>query len=263
MKLIRYTADIDWPHVHEMEKYLYTLVTADVSDETLAAAAGDVAAFQEEKGEFAFCRDSYMPGDAYAHLVSYATCLCTAVLIRAAVRIPGVLTDYRAHLALALKACERESFNGHGYDAQAHEERLIDLFRRAGCTELMKREPGLCPKFTALWHDVDGILLFVYGTLRRGERNHRYLKDCAFLCIGELQGYGNTDFHHLPGVEPGKGHRVVGEVYRVPIAVLPRIDRLEGEGMLYRRTPVTINALESFSCFPAQVYVPITDGTAK
>lgn len=257
MKLIRYTDHIDWVNLSETKKELYDLATIDVTEQKLIKAAQEVAAFQEENGEFAFSRDPNMSGDAYVDMVNYATCLCTAVLIRTVTRFPETMETYRPNLRAALAACAQNGFCGHGYDDQAHEETVIDLFQKSGCSKLMLMEATLCPQFSALWHNLDGTLLFVYGTLLRGQQNHHYMDSCTYLCNGEIYDYVTMDFDHMPGIKPQDGGRVVGEVYRVPTAVLPWLDQLEGEGYLYKRTPVTIHELHSFSCFPGVVYVPI------
>ena len=261
MKLTRYTDTINWSILSEMKRWLYSLVTDDVTIRELEEAAEKVAAFQEENGEFAFCRDPYMPGDAYADLVNYATCLFTAVLIRFVTKAPERIETFRSNLNLALEACAKEGLFGHGYDSYAHEEHVIDLFRRAGCSELMRKEPQLCPEFSALWHKLNGTLLLVYGTLRRGERNHHYMEGCTYLGEGVLQNYETMDYNQLPGIRRKEGSSVVGEVYRVPTAIIPWIDQLEGEGTLYKRTPITINQKQSFSSFPGVVYVPIDNNS--
>jgi gamma-glutamylcyclotransferase (GGCT)/AIG2-like uncharacterized protein YtfP len=85
----------------------------------------------------------------------------------------------------------------------------------------------------------------VYGTLRRGERNHVMLRDAEFLGVATVAG----GIHVLPasssrayaypalveegaGVDDGDdapdGHRVVVELYRLPdVALLDRLDELE------------------------------------
>lgn len=80
--------------------------------------------------------------------------------------------------------------------------------------------------------------VFVYGTLRRGEHNHRLLNTATF--IGEAQscsanfvmtGHGvpflsETPFRNLP---------VTGEVFEVDDATLHRLDLLEGHPNWYGR----------------------------
>lgn len=71
--------------------------------------------------------------------------------------------------------------------------------------------------------------VFVYGTLRKGERNHYLLKESVCLSdncwvYGELHdtGYG------YPVLKPSRSFRVVGEVYVVTDEILQNLDALEG-----------------------------------
>lgn len=93
------------------------------------------------------------------------------------------------------------------------------------------------------------VRLFVYGTLRRGGRNHG-------LVAGHLQGVipgfveGYQLFHleggrpyPYPGMVPGPG-RVYGEVLFLPEEVLSLIDDLEDEGVEYQRKGVTVQTEE-------------------
>lgn len=93
------------------------------------------------------------------------------------------------------------------------------------------------------------VRLFVYGTLKRGRRNHG-------LVAGHLQGVipgfveGYRLFHleggcpyPYPGMVPGPG-RVYGEVLLLPEEVLPLLDDLEDEGVEYQRKGVTVQTEE-------------------
>jgi len=88
-----------------------------------------------------------------------------------------------------------------------------------------------------------GDLVFVYGTLRRGERFHDiYLPDAEF--VGDattVDRYRLRDLGAFPAAEhitsepgaPGRG--LVGEVYRVDEQTGRDLDALENNGGLYRR----------------------------
>jgi gamma-glutamylcyclotransferase (GGCT)/AIG2-like uncharacterized protein YtfP len=90
------------------------------------------------------------------------------------------------------------------------------------------------------------MLIFVYGTLKRGGGNHRYLAGQRFVgdaCtepgfrLYELDGF--PGMIHLPGDREG----VHGEVWSIDAGCLGQLDVLEGiaEG-LYRREPVPLQA---------------------
>ncbi len=85
----------------------------------------------------------------------------------------------------------------------------------------------------------DGNLVFVYGTLMKGQRAHAYLSEAE--CIGEyrLPGYAMYDLGWYPGIVPDPGRTVYGEVYRVSGRMLREMDRYEGEGSLYHRVRAT------------------------
>jgi len=84
------------------------------------------------------------------------------------------------------------------------------------------------------------MLVFVYGTLMRGEGNHRYLEGSRFK--GEAVMTGNFRMHNLgsypavieTGDEPGEIH---GELYEIDRNILADLDILEGVagGLYYRR----------------------------
>lgn len=85
-----------------------------------------------------------------------------------------------------------------------------------------------------------GSLLFVYGTLQQGGQYHRLLETCGAVFLGEgrtVEAYPLivTDYPCLLD-QPGRGHRVVGELYRLARPEDWRaIDTLEGHPLEYRR----------------------------
>jgi gamma-glutamylcyclotransferase (GGCT)/AIG2-like uncharacterized protein YtfP len=79
-------------------------------------------------------------------------------------------------------------------------------------------------------------LVFVYGTLRKGEANHR------LLSVAEYCGWHTTRpcyrMLHLgtyPGVVEGGSTAIKGEVYRVNKKMVVQLDRLEACPRLYRK----------------------------
>ena len=87
-------------------------------------------------------------------------------------------------------------------------------------------------------------LVFVYGTLKRGYRNHRWLAGQKF--IGEARTEPGYTLHAL-GEYPGMirstadAAGVTGELWQITPAVLAELDKLEGldEG-LYQRVAITL-----------------------
>ena len=82
-------------------------------------------------------------------------------------------------------------------------------------------------------------LVFVYGTLLKGESNHidYYMAGSEFLGKATLSGFDMYYSGFYPAIVPGKG-KVKGEVYSVTPESLKKIDGLEDEGNLYSRKTV-------------------------
>lgn len=76
--------------------------------------------------------------------------------------------------------------------------------------------------------------VFVYGTLKRGQSNHSRLQGARWLGTATLEGACLYDLGPFPMAIAGEG-RVCGELYAVPMAVLPLLDAYEGCPRLYQR----------------------------
>ena len=100
-------------------------------------------------------------------------------------------------------------------------------------------------------------LVFVYGTLLFGERNHRHLVGARL--IGEARTQPAFQLHDLgayPGLVAGGEHAIVGEVYAVDEATLAALDRLEGTPDFYRRVSIVLvddTSAETYLLTPEQV----------
>lgn len=96
--------------------------------------------------------------------------------------------------------------------------------------------------------------VFVYGTLMRGNSNHRYLKGCEFLGEAELKDFALYNVKQYAGIKPRQGFTVKGEVFEADEAARARLDKLEEEGSLYtaQHVSVTLNGGEACGAF---VYV--------
>lgn len=84
--------------------------------------------------------------------------------------------------------------------------------------------------------------VFVYGSLRQGQPNHRYLKGQEYLGEYKIVGFDMYNVGSFPAIVPGSGI-VRGEAYRVDDAALARLDRLEGHPRMYRREQVAIEGI--------------------
>jgi gamma-glutamylcyclotransferase (GGCT)/AIG2-like uncharacterized protein YtfP len=84
-------------------------------------------------------------------------------------------------------------------------------------------------------------LVFVYGTLMRGEINHRLLATARFVTEAHTEPcFELFDLGHFPAMSAGGQTVVRGEVYAVDDQTLVRLDRLEGHPEFYQRTPIRL-----------------------
>lgn len=87
------------------------------------------------------------------------------------------------------------------------------------------------------------MLLFVYGTLRRGEPNHPKLGDARF--VGEARTrpkYDLVDFGGFPALLERGNTSVIGEIYDVTAERLSELDAFEDVPTLYERKLVELDA---------------------
>lgn len=105
--------------------------------------------------------------------------------------------------------------------------------------------------------------VFVYGTLKSGHGNNYLLEDCIrlglFMTLQPFRMH-NVGFP-VTFYEP-KGASVLGELYEIPDGILDRtikrLDRLEGEGHMYKREHVYVTAVASVEpARPAYMYVGV------
>jgi gamma-glutamylcyclotransferase (GGCT)/AIG2-like uncharacterized protein YtfP len=87
--------------------------------------------------------------------------------------------------------------------------------------------------------DRDPTLLFVYGSLQRGECNHGELQGTRF--VGEVRTasrYGLCVLGHYPALAVRGARAVAGELYEVDARTLHDLDTFEGAA--YRRDWVAL-----------------------
>jgi len=82
-------------------------------------------------------------------------------------------------------------------------------------------------------------LVFVYGTLKRGETNHHWLEGASWQGEAELGGVVLHDLGPFPMAVIGEGI-AEGEVYAVERSIFARLDELEGYPRLYDRQLLTL-----------------------
>jgi len=90
------------------------------------------------------------------------------------------------------------------------------------------------------YQDSERTLVFVYGTLMKGQTNHHYLNDSCEVGQGVLSGYQMYHLGDYPGIVPDSAGQVKGEVYAVSQETLHQLDLLEDEGDEYRRVTAKV-----------------------
>ena len=87
-------------------------------------------------------------------------------------------------------------------------------------------------------------LLFVYGTLKKGCRNHAHLADQTFVgAARSIPGFGLFDLGSYPGIvaDPQDSAGVIGEVWSVSYQCLEELDAFEGVHRgFYRRAAIPL-----------------------
>jgi gamma-glutamylcyclotransferase (GGCT)/AIG2-like uncharacterized protein YtfP len=84
-------------------------------------------------------------------------------------------------------------------------------------------------------------ILFVYGTLKRDQRNHGLMREARFLSEAvTAPEYTLLDLGPFPGMIPGGTTAVRGELYEVGPELLARLDRHEGVPRFYSREEILL-----------------------
>ena len=105
-----------------------------------------------------------------------------------------------------------------------------------------------------------GNLVFIYGTLKQGCRNHDKLKGAKFIgraqTATEYSMYSYADqFPYLTQRPSLNMHKVYGELYEVDDALLGELDTFEGvEDDFYYRDNVNVTLLPENNVVSAYVY---------
>jgi gamma-glutamylaminecyclotransferase len=83
--------------------------------------------------------------------------------------------------------------------------------------------------------------VFCYGSLMKGEYNHRFLEHARFVGTGVTHPiFELVDFGAYSAMVIGGMTAIHGEVYAVDDGTLERLDRLEGHPSYYERTRIIL-----------------------
>ena len=103
----------------------------------------------------------------------------------------------------------------------------------------------------------DEALLFVYGSLMKGQAAHQLMENCTYRGRYFLPDYALYDLGSYPGIQYKMGEAVVGEVYVIKKKLFERLDDYESEGSLYERKLLTVRSDKEK--IQANVYVYLRD----
>lgn len=85
------------------------------------------------------------------------------------------------------------------------------------------------------------IPVFVYGTLRKGQYNHYFLKDAHYLADGVTENKYGMYAHAYPMVTRDmQDVQIKGELYLVTKEEFKHLDRLEGYPTFYDREKISV-----------------------
>lgn len=251
----------------DIEEICVSLINEQVKDETSL------------KGFWMIMKDNFMPKEARVDFIYYPTCYAVMIMIIAyLMNIDSNIPKFKETLNLGLRACAKTNLSGHGYESMEFKIEILDLFIDAGLLEFMKLNYNFCRPFSKMidrtFNDIKNRLnsnktkgvwgedytiafknllkkqannqlkLFVYGTLMKGDNNHRFLRNNCVIGDAVASGYTLYDTGHgYPGVKHSLEDKVLGELYVISNDDLNGIDYLESNGLLYDRefTVVTDN----------------------
>ena len=234
---------------------------------------------QDENGFWGIIPSPRVDGDIRVDYWYKPTYIATAYLMKywlIAKRLYEPTDHIEERFKKGLQASTGRGFNGHGHDDIKGRLESVAIFKKAQVADFLKVYPTLCQNFTTVFNSVlesfrnaldnnltkgdwgedyknemiealqgfsnePGVLIFVYGTLKKGERNHEaFLSKAQFITNGVIVGYTLYDLGYFPGIKKTKKGVVEGEVYRVSLDTLHQIDLLEDEGDLYSRVTTDV-----------------------
>lgn len=85
------------------------------------------------------------------------------------------------------------------------------------------------------------MLLFIYGTLKRGHSNNHLLQNSQYQTeTTTTPEYRLYDCGHYPALikTPHNGNKIKGEIWEIPPNTIKTLDTLEGTPWLYTRTEI-------------------------
>lgn len=248
---------------------------------------------QSEEGIFwiAVENPEDVPNDIITSYVYETTYMMTAIYMYFAVNYKSLANDeiFIEFLERALKASLSRKLMGTGAFANEDFCKAMKIFANAGLNDFLKEYGDAFTEVKIAFDDAIDYLrkiaseevsssyswtnnkdlardvlevldgdekksyIFVYGTLMKNQAAHRLLLDAEYIGDYKLEDYAMYNLGSYPGVRPCEGESVFGEVYRIDNSLISRLDRYEGEGVLYTKKKVFVR--NSWSKQIAYIYV--------
>jgi len=98
-------------------------------------------------------------------------------------------------------------------------------------------------------------LVAVYGTLKRGLRNHHWLAGAEYIGADTLDDVTLYDLGHCPGAKAEPSHGIDVELYRVDARGLRDLDRLEDYRVRAPRSGTYDRIIHRTAFGPAWLYL--------
>lgn len=99
------------------------------------------------------------------------------------------------------------------------------------------------------------MLLFVYGTLKKGRSNHLLIEHLPHLGDAFTDNNYSLVVSGLPFLVKRKGEGVRGEIYKIDPETLRAVDRLEGHPSFYRREIINVTDFRTGDTVEAYAYI--------
>lgn len=274
--------------LHTMRKDLEELIDYEFqSQQEWDDVIREIIRFQNEDGSFNLLDSYRIESDCRVFYCHEPTYICSALLIKALLKDKEVFCGKEETiLSKALYMCCARGLKGHGYDGMSGQLKAISYFMKCNIKEFLSQYPDICIEFSDMFQQIKELyaryvkeesyygawgesykdkmievyhyfyptVVFVYGTLMKGQSNHhRYLANSSYIGDATLSSYDIYDLGHYPGIVEGEG-RVYGELYEINSDDLKQMDILEDEGDLYLRKLVQVS-LDNGECRDAWCYI--------
>lgn len=260
----------------EMMKSLEEAVNGQANIEEVKGLIKSLIEEQDEKGFWSLIPSPEVDGDIRVLYWYEPTYIATAFIMRfylehkdEAENIDGFMEA----LKKGLTASTMRGLKGHGFDDIRGRLDALNIFAKGKVLNFINTYPNMVSDFTSTIKAIhnwlnealatgktfgyyredykadmyetnaalgcaseENILVFVYGTLMKGQSNHEYyLADAELIDTAVASKFALYDLGAYPGVVYHEDEAVKGELYKVDSKTLKKLDRLEGEGDLYLR----------------------------